>query len=80
MVPSRARPLPSLLALALALAMTAGTVACDEEDEIGTPCEAKTDCSESLICDIHDGQGTCQYDHGHRVEGPRSELAVPEEP
>lgn len=61
-----ARPLPSLLALALTFAATVGIVACDDEDaEIGTPCETEEDCSEALICDIHDGQGTCQHDHGH---------------
>jgi hypothetical protein len=23
------------------------------------------DCDGDLICDVHDGQGTCQHDHGH---------------
>lgn len=42
--------------------------ACEDEDsEIGTPCESEEDCSEELICDVHDGQGTCQRDHDHQV-------------
>lgn len=64
----------------LLLAMALVAVACDDEDdEIGTPCESETDCSEALICDIHDGQGTCQRDHGHRVVTPEPEL-VPQSP
>lgn len=50
-----------MLALLLALA----PIACDDEDEIGTPCESEADCSEALTCDIHDGKGTCQREHGH---------------
>lgn len=59
------RSVPTLLALALVTAML---FACDDDDEIGTPCESEADCSEALICDVHDGQGTCQHDHGHRSE------------
>lgn len=55
-------------------------LACEDEDEVGTPCESEADCSEALICDVHDGKGTCQVDHGHRVEAPTPELAVPLEP
>ncbi len=58
-----------LRSLLLALAFVApilGLAACDDEDqEIGTPCETEDDCSEALICDVHDGQGTCQHDHDH---------------
>jgi hypothetical protein len=54
----------------LLLALTLVFVACDDDEEIGTPCESEADCSEALICDIHEGQGTCQHDHGHRVETP----------
>jgi hypothetical protein len=51
--------------LALALALGLALVACDDDDEIGTPCESEADCSEALVCDIHEGQGTCQHEHGH---------------
>jgi hypothetical protein len=61
-----------LLALVLAL------VACEDDDEIGTPCESEADCSEALTCDIHEGQGTCQYEHGHRVESPEPDWAARE--
>ncbi|GEM_PF-2729440 len=62
---------PSSRTLVLALAFTSSlaltTLGCDDEDsEIGTPCESEEDCSDELICDMHDGQGTCQEDHGHR--------------
>lgn len=48
----------SLVALAMSLA-------CDDAAGIGSPCATKADCDDDLICDIHDGQGTCQQDHGH---------------
>ncbi len=37
----------------------------DEDDEIGTPCDTDDDCSSELICDVHEGQGTCQEPHDH---------------
>lgn len=46
----------------VALAMS---FACDGAAGIGSPCATKEDCGDELICDIHDGQGTCQQDHGH---------------
>lgn len=58
--------LPRISALALTLALALIPTACDDEDdEIGTPCESEDDCSEALICDVHDGKGTCQHEHGH---------------
>ncbi|KIG19020.1 hypothetical protein DB30_05924 [Enhygromyxa salina] len=39
--------------------------ACDSGDAVGKPCETAEDCDQGLICDVHDGQGTCQEDHGH---------------
>jgi hypothetical protein len=39
---------------------------CDEETAaIGQPCEVKTDCPGALICDAHQGRGSCQRDHLH---------------
>lgn len=69
---------PRIPALALLLAAMLVTIACDDEDEIGTPCESEDDCSEALICDVHDGKGTCQLEHGHRVVSPDPELTGPD--
>ncbi|PRP97602.1 hypothetical protein ENSA5_32950 [Enhygromyxa salina] len=55
------------LALGLLLGAPLGLVGCDDNDEIGTPCESNDECSGELICDVHDGKGTCQEDHGHLV-------------
>lgn len=55
-----------LFALGIGLGLGLGLAACvDEGPEIGAPCMSIEDCDEDLICDIHDGQGTCQVDHGH---------------
>jgi hypothetical protein len=62
--------LPRTWILVLAFAL-GGALACDDDDdEIGKPCETHDDCSAPLICDVHDGQGTCQHEHGHRVNDP----------
>jgi hypothetical protein len=45
-----------------------GMFACDAEPGLGSPCETIEDCGGDLICDIHDGQGTCQQEHGHDTE------------
>ena len=61
----RPRTRRALLALAsLTLALGAGLTACGESD-IGKVCNSKEDCSGDLICDVHDGKGTCQEPHGH---------------
>lgn len=55
-----------LLCSSFALAVVALGGACEgEDDELGTPCETDDECSGELICDVHDGKGTCQHDHGH---------------
>jgi hypothetical protein len=62
------RPRPSSLFLTLVLGLGLGTLAggCgDDDDEIGTPCESDEDCSGDLLCDVHEGQGTCQEPHDH---------------
>jgi hypothetical protein len=52
--------------LMLSFVLCSIIVACDDQgDEIGTPCESEEDCSDALVCDLHDGQGTCQHEHGH---------------
>lgn len=57
---------PGLLAASMLLALAA----CDDVDkDIGTPCEMEDDCPEPLICDVHDGQGSCQQNHDHDDEG-----------
>lgn len=49
----------------LVLGSSAAT-ACDEQGgTIGSPCEQASDCNGDLICDVHDGQGSCQEPHGH---------------
>ena len=32
---------------------------------IGKPCDKDEQCSDDLVCDFHDGKGTCQEPHGH---------------
>lgn len=50
--------------LALGLALGAALTACAHGD-VGKVCSKKEDCSGDLICDVHEGQGTCQEPHGH---------------
>lgn len=55
-------------ALVFVTSLSAGVLlgACEEQDdEIGTPCDTDEDCSDDLICDVHEGQGTCQAPHDH---------------
>lgn len=46
-----------LLGLALGCAVS--------NSKIGTPCDNAAQCGGDLICDVHDGQGTCQEPHDH---------------
>lgn len=42
--------------------------ACSGEDdggELGAPCVQDEDCSDELVCDIHDERGSCQKPHDH---------------
>nr|MCH9687609.1 hypothetical protein [Deltaproteobacteria bacterium] len=51
-----------------ATALAAGVVgACTSEagGDVGAPCAVDTDCSGDLICDEHQGAGSCQEPHGH---------------
>lgn len=54
------------LAWLVAMAMGVGG-GCSEDasDNVGAPCESADDCAQGLICDVHDGQGTCQDNHDH---------------
>lgn len=54
-----------LLTIGLVLGGVFGTIGCNDDDEIGTPCETDDDCSSELTCDVHEGEGTCQDEHGH---------------
>ena len=58
----RASILPALL-----LGISCGIfVGCnDGAPGVGSPCAADEDCGHGMVCDVHDGQGTCQEDHGH---------------
>lgn len=43
-----------------------GLSGCDPESEdVGKPCERKSDCAGTLICDLHEGGGSCQAQHTH---------------
>jgi hypothetical protein len=46
-------------------AVVATAFACDDVAGVGSPCATNEDCGDELMCDIHDGQGTCQEGHGH---------------
>lgn len=45
------------------------TVAACEDSDIGKACAKASDCGTGLICDVHDGKGTCQEPHGHDEGG-----------
>lgn len=47
-----------LLSFSLALSCGGGT-------DIGAPCDKDEQCGGDLICDVHDGKGTCQTAHEH---------------
>ncbi|MCA9717421.1 MAG: hypothetical protein H6713_04835 [Myxococcales bacterium] len=57
----------AVLGLLLGVSLAA---ACD--DGVGKVCEKDSDCAEGLICDVHDGQGTCQEEHGHETDSGES--------
>lgn len=44
-----------------------------EEGDVGSPCDSVEDCADGLICDVHDGKGTCQEGHGHDDGGESGE-------
>ena len=50
--------------LGFALALGVSLSACSNPD-IGKACTKTEDCGEGLLCDVHDGKGTCQGPHGH---------------
>lgn len=51
--------------LSFLLAAGLGWVTACTESSLGTPCETDADCEDGMICDVHDGQGTCQEHHDH---------------
>jgi hypothetical protein len=57
----------SLLASSLLGSLVGLIFACDDEG-LGHPCASIEDCTDGLVCDIHDGQGTCQQGHEHDTE------------
>lgn len=54
-----------MLSLSFLLASTLGYVVACTDASVGVPCSTNADCESGMICDTHDGQGTCQNDHGH---------------
>ncbi|MBK8262905.1 MAG: hypothetical protein IPK80_16405 [Nannocystis sp.] len=49
----------------ITLLLLALVAACEGDPDLGKPCDKDEDCEGELICDVHDGQGTCQEEHGH---------------
>lgn len=46
--------------------MASLAVACSSgPGAVGAPCEIDEDCEGELVCDEHDGQGSCQVAHDH---------------
>ena len=45
-------------------------VGCDNggPGAVGAPCNTADDCQGSLICDVHNDQGSCQEPHGHGAD------------
>ncbi len=64
----------SFISLSLVLG-SAFVGACDSggPGAVGAPCESADDCSGDLICDEHDGQASCQVEHGHGESESESE-------
>lgn len=52
--------------LSVLLLLAAG---CHSHDNVGKPCDKADQCDEGMICDFHDGKGTCQEPHGHGTAG-----------
>lgn len=52
----------------------ASSLACDPggAGDLGAPCESAADCAGDLICDEHEGQGSCQKPHDHGETGDDS--------
>jgi len=47
-------------------ALLLAPVGCDSDSgAVGAPCNTADDCQGDLICDVHNGQGSCQEPHGH---------------
>ncbi|MDC0717905.1 hypothetical protein POL25_13445 [Nannocystis sp. bb15-2] len=66
-----ARPFSALLSVLL-LSAAAG---CTSQSNIGNPCDKAEQCGDGLICDFHDGKGTCQEPHGHGTDGETADTA-----
>lgn len=39
------------------------------DSSVGSPCDKDEQCGGDLICDFHDGKGTCQEPHDHGSAG-----------
>ncbi len=55
----------SVIAAAAIASGIAGACTSETGGGVGAPCEVVDDCEDGLICDEHQGQGSCQEDHGH---------------
>ena len=53
--------IPGIIALCGSMALACGSA----QGQVGAPCMVDDDCAETLICDEHEGQSSCQEAHGH---------------
>ncbi|WP_434420381.1 hypothetical protein [Nannocystis pusilla] len=56
------------------LSVLLSAAACTSENsKIGSPCDNAEQCGGDLICNVHDGKGTCQEPHDHGTAGEETE-------
>ena len=48
---------------AITLVCVLGPAACGADGVLGAPCEVGSDCDDGLMCDLHQGGGSCQQPH-----------------
>lgn len=70
LVMTRAARSSSFALLSVLLSAAACT---SESSKIGSPCDNAEQCGGDLICDIHEGKGTCQEPHDHGTAGEETE-------
>ena len=59
----------SLMLSMLSVSACLGAFVACVDAGVGGVCNTDADCGDGMICDVHDGQGTCQHDHGHETHG-----------
>lgn len=56
---------PAMSRLHRSAAIVALVVGCTTGNNVGSPCDTDEQCGGDLICDMHEGKGTCQPAHEH---------------